>query len=421
MTPSLLDIDQYLRSLVGSSVRTVGRNRENHVLSIDADSVIVGTERSPEGQPVALDDIRAAAARLLSEGELAINVDQLGHRSAFAGAVLASLPGVEAIAEPPSLRLKGAVTGSVVERERRRELWSLLEPEAPDHAAAPARTVRSIGMYNTGRGIFADLKRTRETTGDQRGATVSVRHTGRHYPDELSARGITYHYPETKNPSTDAMEVNATKAAGELGLPIFAILEGDRDQWRQVRPAWVAGWDDDKRMFHLQFGTLEAPRPVLALPSKDEHAGALEEFRPKDASDYRAHIAGGEIVKTRRHEQLVREFGEWAQQYGLRASTAEHPIDLVIRGDEREWIVEAKVLYRGNATDAVRAAIGQLLMYRQFLRPTGDCGMAALFAEPIGDAYAQFLDELHIAAIWQQAGEWAGNRCARAEGLTGRQ
>jgi hypothetical protein len=36
----------------------------------------------------------------------------------------------------------------------------------------------------------------------------------------------------------------------------------------------------------------------------------------------------------------------------------EHPKDPVLRRDGREWLVEAKVLYQGNATNAVRAALG---------------------------------------------------------------
>src|SRR5262249_52488857 len=57
----------------------------------------------------------------------------------------------------------------------------------------------------------------------------SILHTGRHYPDDLSDDGVIYHYPTTKRPAgRDAAEVQATKNAAALSLPIFAILPGTR-------------------------------------------------------------------------------------------------------------------------------------------------------------------------------------------------
>lgn len=57
------------------------------------------------------------------------------------------------------------MTGRLGEYERRRRLWRLLEPEARDRAEVPAQRVRAVGLYNIGRGIFVDLRTTRESTG----------------------------------------------------------------------------------------------------------------------------------------------------------------------------------------------------------------------------------------------------------------
>lgn len=148
-----------------------------------------------------------------------------------------------------------------------------------------------------------------------------------------------------------------------------------------------------------------------------ERVDPLAHFRPKDASDYLARLTGRTIIKSRRHEQLVREYGEWAQSHGFAASTTEHPRDLVLRRDGREWLVEAKVLYRGNATEAVRAALGQLFTYRFFLYRAEQPRLVALFAEPVGEAYVSLLDSLGVASVWKDTGRWLGSPSARTDAI----
>jgi MrcB-like, N-terminal domain len=141
-------------------------------------------------------------------------------------------------------------------------------------------------------------------------------------------------------------------------------------------------------------------------------------FRPKDDSDYVAYLEGRRLVKSRRHERLVREYGEWITTRGFLASTSEHPKDLVLRREPSEWLIEAEVLRRGNATDAVREAVGQLLSYRYFLcDKNSPPRLVGLFTEPIGEAYVSFLEDLGIAAVWKQDGRWIGSGSARAAGI----
>lgn len=145
----------------------------------------------------------------------------------------------------------------------------------------------------------------------------------------------------------------------------------------------------------------------------------LAHFRPKDDSDYVARLLGRQLVKSRRHERLIAEYGQWVASQGFAASTREHPRDLILRKGGAEWLVEAKVLYRGNATHAVRAALGQLLTYRHFLwkPPTIQPHLLALFSEPVGHAYADFLDGLGIAVVWKEAGGWRGSAGAGNAGV----
>jgi hypothetical protein len=144
----------------------------------------------------------------------------------------------------------------------------------------------------------------------------------------------------------------------------------------------------------------------------------LRDFKPKSESDYDAYLIGRSLRKTRRHERLVRLYGEWCATRGLEPSTAAHPRDLILRRAGEEWLVEAKVLYQGNATEAVRAALGQLYTYRHFLYPSSPpTGLVALFSEAVGAGYTDFLSGCGIESVWWEAGLWIGTTNAVAAKL----
>lgn len=91
-----VDARQHLAGLVGQSIPTLGQKKPNRVIAIDGDEVIVGTERSPKGEPVPIEWVQDALDRLYRDGQVLISVKSLGHRrSAFVGAVLGTVPGVE--------------------------------------------------------------------------------------------------------------------------------------------------------------------------------------------------------------------------------------------------------------------------------------------------------------------------------------
>lgn len=79
--------------------------KPNRVLEVRGSEVIVGTTKSPEGQPVPIDWVQRAIDRLTAERELEINPQSVGYRSAFVGAVLLTLPGVEGATNPRRVRL----------------------------------------------------------------------------------------------------------------------------------------------------------------------------------------------------------------------------------------------------------------------------------------------------------------------------
>lgn len=67
--------------------------------------MLVGTTRSPKGQPVPTEWVQDALDRLLDEGEVEISVRSLGYRSAFVGAVFPALPGTTKTVNPLGGRL----------------------------------------------------------------------------------------------------------------------------------------------------------------------------------------------------------------------------------------------------------------------------------------------------------------------------
>lgn len=93
-----------LRSLIGEDIRTV-TGMPNMVLAIDGDRALVRTNRSPEGQPVEVGEVQKGLEKFRMQGSVRVTVDELGHGSAFVGAVLATLPGAQFTNNPAAVTL----------------------------------------------------------------------------------------------------------------------------------------------------------------------------------------------------------------------------------------------------------------------------------------------------------------------------
>lgn len=98
----------YLQSLTGQTISTV-TGRPNTVVAVQGDEVLVRTRRSEAtgGDRVPLQWIQDAADDLFAKGEIGINVKEASYRSAFVGAVLATLPGAKALSGPSRVVLDG--------------------------------------------------------------------------------------------------------------------------------------------------------------------------------------------------------------------------------------------------------------------------------------------------------------------------
>ncbi|WP_165942626.1 MrcB family domain-containing protein [Micromonospora sp. KC721] len=154
--------------------------------------------------------------------------------------------------------------------------------------------------------------------------------------------------------------------------------------------------------------------PVAKPPPKKKTA----EFKPKSDADYRQTIEQQVIVKTKKHETLVKEYGLFLQAAGFEVATNVHPRDLVADRDDAHWLIEAKIVKAGNGVHAAREAVGQLLFYSFFLYEASvPVGKVALFSEAVGEACVQLLEQLGIAAVWKNGHGWAGSPAAVAGGL----
>lgn len=69
----------------------------------------------------------------------------------------------------------------------RKRLWA--ELSAHDLGDLEPKLLRDLGIYGGAQGIWVDKARTGPLTRSGAGATVSILHTGKHYPDDLSGEG----------------------------------------------------------------------------------------------------------------------------------------------------------------------------------------------------------------------------------------
>lgn len=119
-----------------------------------------------------------------------------------------------------------------------------------------------LGLYRGGRGIYLGLDDSLLPDGVR--ATIGLLHTGASYDDELSDDLLIYHYPSTRSTGRDASEIEATKAASDLGLPVYVIVGSSNP--REIRRGWVADWDDKQAVFLIEFGAQSPPRVRSDIP-----------------------------------------------------------------------------------------------------------------------------------------------------------
>jgi len=175
------------------------------------------------------------------------------------------------------------------ERKRRIDLWDLINEM--DTTNLNPGYLRELEIYGGASGIWVNKKGTQDLSEDGNGVTISVLHTGRHYPDDLSEDGMFYHYPNTNRPPVrDKSEIAASKNAALLGIPVFVILPGQKTTTRSLKLGFIESWDDDEEIFLIMFGE---ERPIYEKP---ENQGAPFKLKQKNKKK------GSSVTKTRPHQ-----------------------------------------------------------------------------------------------------------------------
>jgi len=178
---------------------------------------------------------------------------------------------------PESLTLFDIVAD---ERGYRLELWSRLKKEGYIRGVLP-EVLRNIGIYSGAQGIWVDKKRTERLTQYGHGVTMSLLHKGDRYPDDLDETHLLYPYPHTDRPKIrDANEINATREAKKLTLPLFIIVTSEKSsKLRDVHLGWVESWDDTSGVFLISFG--EKPPAVDYEDISDDSPFSLIDDKAK--------------------------------------------------------------------------------------------------------------------------------------------
>ena len=174
------------------------------------------------------------------------------------------------------------MTDIVSERQRRVDLWYTLAQQ--DLNDIEPQRLRELGIYAGAQGIWVDKTHTASAETGPDGVTVGILHTGRHYPDDLSDDGVTYHYPKTSRPAArDSGEIQATKNAMIHHLPIFVVLPGKTSEARRsLKLGWVCDFDDEKRQFLILFGD-EKPPPYAPAEAPNAPFQLMGEPNKKSA------------------------------------------------------------------------------------------------------------------------------------------
>ena len=93
-----------------------------------------------------------------------------------------------------------------------------------------------------------------------------------------------------------------------------------------------------------------------------------------------------------------------------------HPLDLTLTREGQEWLVEVKVVYKGNATDEVRAVVAQLFEYRHSTVRVSSHQYWSGCSRSGSVAYVEFLELHGIRSGWSVSGgtvpHWRGRRAS---------
>ncbi len=116
---------ELMRDLVGLPLPTV-TGRINRILALEGDSALVATDKSPDGELVPAADVQRGLNLLRRRGSVRVHPDDLKYRSAFVGAVLATVPGAAVTRQPARITL----ATTIPDADAKHPYFAVLDGEA---------------------------------------------------------------------------------------------------------------------------------------------------------------------------------------------------------------------------------------------------------------------------------------------------
>jgi hypothetical protein len=311
-------------------------------------------------------------------------------------------------------------TGLITEGEYRRRQWNSLVARGGPMAVPPGVLI-DLRVYRGAQGIWTDAERTRQYGPEFAPITVALLHTGDRFADELTAGGLTYHYPRTERAGRDAAGIEATKRAARLGLRVFVITHEEGDRLRDVRLGTIIGWDDATEIFEISFAELpEMVRPIFAASVRtlgSAYRRANEE--PRSAQREPFEVDPNAVDRALgAHAQTQNALADWVTSRGLDPMSSMSPsldFDLAWVEDEVFYVAEVKSLPEGKEARQLRLGLGQVLHYQVLLQEEGRIvrPVLAVEHEPVEGRWNGLCQTHGVTLVWPstfdrivRASEW---------------
>jgi hypothetical protein len=298
----------------------------------------------------------------------------------------------------------GSPTSEAAVREA---MWGGLLADGGSRSVSPDLLNRHR-IYRGARGIWVDTEETARRDPDGMAVTVSVLHTGRTYPDDLSDTGLVYHYPATERPGRDAAEIAATKRAAELQLPVFVITTATDPALRDVRRAYVVSYDDDAATFLLTFS--DEPLAVAPRPRRRRSTGFAGYRRanetPATSPREPFSVDPNEVDRALgAHGATQNALADWLEANDLTPLSPPGggaDFDLAWERDGRLYVAEVKSINDRNEARQLRLGLGQVLHYQALLEEDGRQVQAVLVAEraPHEKRWISLCRRHGVALVW---------------------
>jgi hypothetical protein len=294
------------------------------------------------------------------------------------------------------------------ETTARNEMWAkLLAAGGPD-GVSPA-VLAELRIYRRARAVWMDRDETARRDPDGLPVAVAVLHTGSIHQEALTEDGLIFFYPTTERPGRDASEVVAIKRAGTRQVPVFVVTRSPNPDLRDVRKAYVVGYDDDLGQFDLTF--TDEPVEVAPKPDKRKSIGLAKYRRANEhpATTPREPFAVDPDEVDRSlgaHNATQNALADWLQQAGCVPHSS--PIRSASFDLAWEWpdsglgVAEVKSLNDRNEAKQLRLGLGQILHYHSMLEAEGDRvdAVLAVEREPRDTAWLALCERHGVILVW---------------------